>query len=145
MTDKEVIINGIDVSKCVFNYSEICCEIDEEYCFKDNNCYYKQLKHKEQECKKINSTNERLIAEKYALNEEILRLKKKKEENEKFYLTKYANKDSYCLELEHERNQYKQALDEIEEFCIVYSNNHDAYETVYKHILDIIKKVKENE
>lgn len=37
----------------------------------------------------------------------------------------------------------EQALDEIEEFCIVYSNNHDAYETVYKHILDIINKVKE--
>lgn len=49
---------------------------------------YKQLKRKEQECKD---------------------LKKKKEENEKFYLTKYANKDSYCLELEHERNNYKQA------------------------------------
>ncbi len=53
MTDKEVIINGIDVSKCVFNYSEICCEIDDEYCFKDNNCYYKQLKRKEQECEEL--------------------------------------------------------------------------------------------
>lgn len=53
MTDKEVIINGIDASKCVFNYSEICCEIDEEYCFKDNNCYYKQLKRKEQALDKL--------------------------------------------------------------------------------------------
>lgn len=35
---------------------------------------------------------------------------------------------------------YKQALDEIEEFCVVYSYDHDAYETVYKHILDIINK-----
>lgn len=26
------------------------------------------------------------------------------------------NKDSYCLELEHELNKYKQALDEIEEY-----------------------------
>ena len=37
----------------------------------------------------------------------------------------------------------KRALDEIEEFCTVYSNNNDAYETVYKHILKIIKKAKE--
>lgn len=37
------------------------------------------------------------------------------------------------------------ALDEIEEFCIVYSSNNDAYETVYKHIQDIIHKAKEGE
>lgn len=47
-------------------------------------------------------------------------------------------------ELFEENTRLKQALDEIEEFCIVYSNNHDAYETVYKHILDIINKAKEN-
>ena len=44
---------------------------------------------------------------------------------------------------EQECNNYKQALDEIEEFCTVYSDNHDAYETVYKQILDIINKAKE--
>lgn len=44
---------------------------------------------------------------------------------------------------EQECHKYKQALDEIEEFCIVYSSNHDAYETAYKHILNIINKVKE--
>ena len=42
-----------------------------------------------------------------------------------------------------EANKYKQALDEIEEFCTVYSDNHDAYETVYKQILDIINKAEE--
>lgn len=39
--------------------------------------------------------------------------------------------------------KYSNALDEIEEFCTVYSDNHDAYKTVYKYILDIINKVKE--
>lgn len=42
-----------------------------------------------------------------------------------------------------EANQYKQALDEIEKFCTVYSANHDAYETVYKDILAFINKAKE--
>lgn len=41
-------------------------------------------------------------------------------------------------------SKYKQALNKIEEFCTVYSNNHDAYETVYKHILSIINKAKGN-
>lgn len=42
-------------------------------------------------------------------------------------------------------SKYKQALDVIEEFCTVYSNNHDAYETVYKHILNIISEVMDGE
>ncbi len=54
---------------------------------------------------------------------------------------------NFCVENKDcnfkQRKRKEQALDEIEEFCIVYSNNHDAYETVYKHILDIINKAKE--
>ena len=47
--------------------------------------------------------------------------------------------------LNNEKAKYKQVLDEIEEFCTVYSNNHDAYETVYKFILSIINKAKDGE
>lgn len=47
-------------------------------------------------------------------------------------------------ELSISEYNYKQALDEIEEFCTVYSANHDAYETVYKYILAFINKAKEN-
>lgn len=39
----------------------------------------------------------------------------------------------------------EQTLEEIEEFCTVYSDNHDAYETVYKFILSIINKTKVKE
>ncbi len=149
MTDKEVIINGIDVSECEhLNYEH--CEIDyDEWngeiirynkCQDNPNCHFKQLKRKEQECEEINLTNERLVAEKYTLNEEILRLKKKKEENEKFYLTKYANKDSYCLELEHERNQYKQALDKIKQYRVAEINDEDEEEN--DTILNIIRNLE---
>lgn len=51
--------------------------------------------------------------------------------------------EDWKTELGNDRDKFKQALDEIEEFCVVYSNDHDAYETVYKHILDIINKAKE--
>ena len=61
-------------------------------------CYelYKQLKCKEQECEE---------------------LKKKKEENTTFYLKKYANKDSECLELQHKINVLKQTLTEIKKIA----------------------------
>lgn len=53
--------------------------------------------------------------------------------------------EDWKTELGNDRDRYKKALDEIEEFCVVYSYDHDAYETVYKHILDIISKAKEQQ
>ena len=61
MTDKQIIIDGVDVSKCGhYHYGK--CEIDyDEWnneiiryneCQDNLNCYYKQLKCKEQECDK---------------------------------------------------------------------------------------------
>lgn len=76
----------------------------------------KQLQTKEQECEN--------------LKEKIAQIKCEEIGKETFFEYKIKN--------------YKQALDEIEEFCIVYSCNHDAYETVYKEILGIINNAKEN-
>ena len=42
-------------------------------------------------------------------------------------------------------DSYRKALEEIEEFCLTYSDYHDAYETVYKYILDIINEAKGEE
>lgn len=50
MTDKQIIIDGVDVSGC------ICYKATGKYntcgynCERKHNCYYKQLKRKEQEC-----------------------------------------------------------------------------------------------
>lgn len=84
MTDKkEIIIDGVDVSECygyVHNAKEYDCgetysKFHYRYCEENPNCYFKQLKRKEQECEEINLKNERLVAEKYTMNEEILKLK----------------------------------------------------------------------
>lgn len=40
--------------------------------------------------------------------------------------------------------QAVKTLKEIEEFCVTYSGNHDAYEAVYKQILGIISKNEVN-
>ena len=56
MTDKQIIIDGVDVSGCE-NYGETMakthnCTLYDEYLrpCKGTDCYYKQLKRKEQEC-----------------------------------------------------------------------------------------------
>lgn len=139
MTDKEIIVDGVDVSECEKlgeTINGIACGLGKRIrfaneiiimhnlCKNNPNCHYKQLKHKEQECEE---------------------LKKKKEENEKFYLTRYANKDSRCLELEHEQNKYKQALAEIEKIVNAdyYQDSWAALAIKIDSIKGIIDKRKE--
>lgn len=74
MTDKEIIIDGVDVSKCIhidnWKHCNCCndliktiypkatkCHIEEDLrCEIYPNCYFKQLKHKEQEYEKQKQT-----------------------------------------------------------------------------------------
>ena len=66
MTDKQIIIDGVDVSECEYynkddktcrevngNYDTDICEFDK---CENSNCYFKQLKRKEQECNKYEQT-----------------------------------------------------------------------------------------
>ena len=76
MTDKQIIIDGVDVSGCPFfederkllnpagqelNFKNICSlsfynftDFDKDFlCNQSPNCYYKQLKRKEQECEEL--------------------------------------------------------------------------------------------
>lgn len=61
MTDKQIIIDGIDVSECIYfkmnNKMPMCraCNsgIGSPYCEYHKDCYYKQLKRKEQECDEL--------------------------------------------------------------------------------------------
>ena len=59
MTDKEIIIDGVDVSGCKYclKMTKYRCTIQRDI-YKwlweeDPNCYYKQLKRKEQECEEL--------------------------------------------------------------------------------------------
>ena len=63
MTDKEIIIDGVDVSRCsnydhdsYFECKDGCCHCDEI-----PNCYFKQLKHKEQECEELHNRTASII------------------------------------------------------------------------------------
>ena len=60
MTDKQIIIHNINVSKCehiTCKYSlNPMCGNTGICCRGRKNCYYKQLKRKEQECNKLKQT-----------------------------------------------------------------------------------------
>ena len=59
MTDKQIIIDNVDVSGCEFyidskNLEFNCKQTPQSYfCKNQPNCYYKQLKRKEQECEML--------------------------------------------------------------------------------------------
>ena len=60
MIDKQIIIDGVPVQDCCyFDYEndgyEDSCYIHQNECSAQN-CYYKQLKRKEQECNKLKQT-----------------------------------------------------------------------------------------
>ena len=98
MSDKEIIIDGCEFQSDCIEYKDISylkimpiCAIHKLSiaCHdKVNKCkyytLYRQLKQKEQECEEINLKNERLVAEKYTMNEEILKLKQALDEIEKY-------------------------------------------------------------
>lgn len=55
MTDK-TIIDGVDISGCE-HYDEVCLGNHHyKWCKDNDNCYYKQLKRKEQECDQLKQT-----------------------------------------------------------------------------------------
>lgn len=125
MTDKEIIIDGIDVSECNhFKYENVDCVINNTCCW-GFDCKYKQLKRKEKECEEL----KREIA--FGNNGKL---------SDKIRAIVFKN-------LNNENSKYKQALDEIEEFCeeILANILHYSQGTVItaENINNIIKKIKE--
>lgn len=132
MTDKERIIDGIDVSECGQSYYDcdsqgnpikrIKCHREYNdriyYCDEFHNCNFKQLKHKERECKEqkdhikfIQETNNLLYNEKKDILMNIDKLLK-----------------------------YKSALSEIEKYC---EEQNLKYDNTACDILNIINNTEE--
>lgn len=58
MTDKEIIVDGIQVRECGHYWNGTCHSYTDNtgkylLCINSPNCYYKQLKRKEQECEEL--------------------------------------------------------------------------------------------
>lgn len=143
MTDKEIIIDGVDVSECDFlakeddycsysgeyrAYKGQCGCSDEEMCKNHPNCFYKkalkQLACKEQECEELKEDRERWKSNfngKVSAIEELLQqLDQLKAKNIKIYKTlteikEIADKDFRHTAWEEYAKQLKQILQKISE------------------------------
>ena len=162
MTDKNIIIDGVEVSGCEFllenslhkiEFSCICRGNSQEnalhlhlHCKNNPNCYYKQLKRKEQECERLDNEAQNLFTEKTNLSIELDQLKaelqatkglvttgnkqfmqtmEKIEKLEAEIETKQKALElqkSWIENLEFQRTNLKQALQEIKEIANVCLN-----------------------
>ena len=124
MTDKQIIINGYDVSGCLrLQDDNISCELGGK-CQSWDNCYYKQLKRKEQECERLEEELNDLTRDiKTSLIVEKIKFDQLKKENEELKITNQSYKLHWEVYLKNtEQNlKYKQALTKIKEIC----NNND--------------------
>jgi predicted RNase H-like nuclease (RuvC/YqgF family) len=118
MTDKQIIIDGVDVIGCEFFDSGNCVECDMRVHFYgdipcddecNRNCYYKQLKRKEQEVDVLKAENELL---KQA----------------------FEDSDNDCFRLEKENDELKRQLKAKEQECEELTNQVDYLRREYKEI-----------
>ena len=69
MTDKQIIIGGVDVSGCIYYDNGKCLNDEMVQCSCKNVavCYYKEYKRKEQECERLKETFDGLFKVQYKL------------------------------------------------------------------------------
>ena len=148
MTDKEIMIDGVDVSRCKYvcntAFGNVGCKLPfnkEIHCCNNPDCYYKQLSRKTQECEALKSesfTADSLITEQ---EKEIEELKERLERAEEDL--KYQCVD--CMNVKSDR--YHKALKEIEEVCLedtyTFADGTQIRYDTLDDILDIINKAKE--
>lgn len=63
MRDKQIIIDGVDVSECSHHEGKLCSMSREAYCYCSDkpNCIYKRFKRKEQECEDLKTDYNKAI------------------------------------------------------------------------------------
>lgn len=137
MTDKQIIIDGVDVSGCKKYEHEIvrCNATMKNMCFcggrctdkKNADCYYKQLKRKEQECKELKSDLTDISKIIDCKNGTILTFKEQLDR------------------LKAENEKYKQTLTEIEEIAMGIMDDDLEESSAYYDAKQILQKISKCE
>lgn len=165
MTDKQIIIDGVDVTGCKYfnrfrnicHNKNLCCD-----CEKNQNCHYKQLARKRQERETLASQLDFEVQKKECLEQECEALKsesfamdslitEQKEEIEELkkeldlYKTWYRAKHG---DVRDTLERYRKALDEIEKICkvnfyqAIVRQSVDSSMSYLNRVKDIISKAK---
>ena len=138
MTDKQIIIDGVDVSKCEW-FEQIDLDINiictsnspkkcSGYCKDNPNCIYKKFKRKEQECKELKKQINDLL-NKPEIQDKILW----KFDNEALL----GSKDAWIYKLEQTLAEIKEIADK--------DFRHTAWEEYAKQLKQILQKISECE
>lgn len=123
MTDKQIIIDGVDVSGCEYclKMTKYRCTIQRDVykclCEENPNCYFKQLARKTQECEELREYHNKCCEE--FENEKKELLEKYNQLSRDFYSGKYCNVEK-CKQLDQlkvENDKYEQTLIEIKEIA----------------------------
>jgi DNA repair exonuclease SbcCD ATPase subunit len=155
MTDKQIIIDGVDVSGCEHLYREIdclahmdyseCCEgYDPSYGYCPNtDCYYKQLKRKEQECEELKkiideAKNSKLDLKSFLVGEAI---QNEYEQQLDQLKAEVKSKTEYVQEQREIINQYSKEI-EMYKKCQGKraSKREEELKTENKHLNDLLNQ-----
>lgn len=141
MTDKQIIIDGVNVRECTciiedyyyqqannlangYKHIKNVCELGESgseyynlFCKDNPNCCFKQLKRKEKACKELKEDRER-------------------------WKSNFNGKVSAIEELLQQLNQLKKTLAEIKEIA-EKDFNHTCWETYARQLKQILQKISE--
>ena len=114
MTDKQIIIDGIDVSGCIYYEDGKCLngEMVQCNCKKVAVCYYKEYKRKEQECEELKENLPNAITR---LMGELDQLKAENEVLKQYKASKQASYESMQREWNEAVNENRELKAENEE------------------------------
>lgn len=164
MTDKEIIINGVDVSGCKYfnrfrnicHNKNLCCD-----CEKNQGCYFKQLQRKTAKCAKLrkqlnamfesyelNCLSENSFCKKYPMVKTELNILRKRHkqvlepfEDEYFKgldTKQIAELAKKSIRLTTENRKLENKLSDIAGICEQILDGEDYVRRIAKTILDII-------
>lgn len=139
MTDKQIIIDGIDVSGCIYYKATGRYNTCGYYCEQNPNCYYKQSKRKEQECERLNKWLPIVTRLEMAFGS-IETEKAKAIDYDTYAGEIFRQLDQLKAELEQEKNWHKTA-DEIAKKNSEYANQLKAEnDELKKQVDDLLHK-----
>ena len=162
MTDKQIMIDGVDVSKCRYfcRYDDLCRDdnigrVVRPLCKRMPDCYFKQLARKTQECEELKKANQHIDTNRQCKGSKLKRIEELISDCETGYTDEFIQK-IYGIIQEPEptvndysiTDRYRKALEEIEEYINNQGINHkwNMYIQRFRQkILDIIDKAKGKE
>jgi uncharacterized protein (DUF1499 family) len=165
MTDKQIIIDGCDVQNCeFFNYCDTDVEFseclahwhpNEDYsnvyyasCYAYPNCYYKQLKRKEQECEAYKMEAEEGKEINAELKAEILSLKRGIEIAKEFDKTEIEKQIRSIKKLTKTLTEIKEIAEANKNYIYVLPSSSvagDSLEFSFEFTKNILQKISECE